>query len=154
MIEVREATADDASRMSEILTEILISWTSKRPRSPQHILENYIEHPDRIRCSVAQDETGKILGFQSLKIASDGNPYDLPTGWGVIGTYVSSDAGRKGVGKSLFASSRKAAVAAGLSQIDATIGEDNHPALAYYGALGFKAYKVKTGAICKRLSLN
>ena len=154
MIEVREATADDAPRMSELLTEILVSWNSQRPRSPQHVLENYIEHPDRIKCSIAQDETGQILGFQSLKIASDGNPYDLPAGWGIIGTYVGSDAGRKGVGKALFASSWEAAVAVGLSQIDATIGEDNEPALAYYGALGFESYKVKTGAICKKLKLN
>ncbi|KKO01771.1 hypothetical protein LCGC14_0110920 [marine sediment metagenome] len=153
MIEVREATPDDAPRVSELLTEILVSWSSQRLRSPQHVLGNYIEHPDRIRCSIAQDETGQILGFQSLKIASDGNPYGLPTGWGIIGTYVSSDAGRKGVGKALFASSWEAAVAAGLSQIDATIGEDNDPALSYYGNLGFETYRVKPGAICKKLKL-
>ena len=154
MIIVQQATDDDATRMSEILAEVLVSWNSQRPRSPQHVLENYINHPDRIRCSVARDGSGGLLGFQSLKVASAGNPYDLPVGWGIIGTYVSSDAGRKGVGRFLFASSREAALAAGLLEIDATIDEENHPALAYYEALGFETYKVKTGAVCKKFTLN
>ena len=154
MIEVKEATADDAARMSEILAAILVTWNSRRPRTPQHVLENYIEHPDRIRCSIARDEAGKIVGFQSLKIATDRNPYDLPIGWGIIGTYVDFDAGRKGVGKALFASSREAALSAGLCQIDATIGETNNIALAYYEALGFETYKIKPGAICKKLIVN
>lgn len=80
MIEVRKAVRDDAQNMSVILAEILASWQSDRPSSPEHILANYVEHPDSIRCSVALDATGDILGFQSLQIASDGNPFDLPVG--------------------------------------------------------------------------
>ncbi len=151
---VVEATAGDAPRMSEILTDILLSWNSQRPRSAQHVLEHYIDHPDGIRCSVARDETGTIIGFQSLKFASANNPFDLPIGWGIIGTYVTSATGRQGVGRALFLSSLEAARAAGLKQIDATIGADNHAALAYYEAMGFETYRTLPGALGKRRIIN
>lgn len=151
MIKIKDALAEDAICMSAILAEILVSWNSQRPSSPQHVVEHYIGSPDRIICSVAIEGAGEILGFQSLKIARDGNPYDLPTGWGIIGTYVVSDAVRKGVGKALFESSRAAALASGLTEIDATIGDKNETALAYYQAMGFETYRTKPGAICKRL---
>lgn len=153
MIDVAEANADDAARMSLILTESLVAWNSQRPRSVQHVLDHYIEHPDSIRCSVARDGNGTILGFQSLKRASSGTPYDLPVGWGIIGTYVAGDAGRKGVGKALFASSRDAAKATDVTHIDATIGEQNKAGLAYYEAMGFRTYKTRPGAVCKAFRL-
>ncbi|KZL20161.1 GNAT family N-acetyltransferase [Pseudovibrio sp. Ad37] len=153
MVNIREAVREDAQAMSAILAVILESQGSDRPRSTAHVLSQYVEHPDRIRCSVALDENNNILGFQSLRRASAGNVYDLPAGWGIIGTYVSATASRKGVGRALFTSSLEAAGTVGLSQIDATIGEMNELGLAYYEAMGFCTYRVKPGAICKKLTV-
>lgn len=139
--------------MSNVLRPILASWNSKRPSSPDHVIANYIEHPDRLRCSVATVTDGRILGFQSLKIASENNPYGLPIGWGIIGTYVAAEATGKGIGRALFTASFQAAKAAGIKDIDATIGESNLTGLAYYEALGFQTYKTRPGAICKALHI-
>ena len=152
MVQPREALPEDAPAMSVILTRILSGWNSTRPGSPDHVLAHYIAHPDRIRCSVAEDD-GQLLGFQSLKAARPGNPYDLPEGWGIIGTYVSTAAARRGVGKALFAETLAAAREAGLDQIDATIGKSNALGLAYYEAIGFRTYRTTDTAICKTLVL-
>lgn len=150
MVEVRDAVQEDAQGMSAILADILTTWGSSRPRSPAHVLAHYIEDPQRVRCCVALDEAGAILGFQSLKKAGEANPYDLPIGWGIIGTYVRADAARRGVGKALFAASLEAATGAGIRTIDATIGETNTSGLRYYAAMGFETYKTAPGAISKK----
>jgi len=151
MVDVRAARAADAEAMSAILLPILAGWGSDRPGGPAYVLAHYIEHPDRVACTVAMDAAGEMLGFQSLKAARPGNPYGLPEGWGIIGTYVRASAGRRGVGKALFAASLRAAKAAGLAEIDATIGAGNAQGLAYYEALGFRSYREKPGAVCKKL---
>ncbi|MEJ6392390.1 GNAT family N-acetyltransferase [Gymnodinialimonas sp. 2305UL16-5] len=153
MVQVRAARRDDAQEMSVILADILESWGSDRPRSPGHVLSHYIAHPDLVKCSVAVGEDGEILGFQSLLKMQADNPYDVPAGWGVIGTYVAAKAARQGVGRKLFSSSLDAAIAAGLRDIDATIGGANDLALAYYGAMGFRTYRTKPGAVCKSFSV-
>ncbi len=153
-IKTRNATNDDAQCMSEILTEILIMQGSDRPRDPKFIAEFYIEHPDNIQCTIAQNSKGIILGFQILKRASENNQYGVTPGWGIIGTYVKLDAGRQGIGSSLFATTLRAAKEAGLTKIDATIGKDNKLGLAYYEAMGFVTYRTTSSAICKVFALN
>ena len=153
MIIVREATGRDAEAMSRILTTFLTLSGSNRPGSPNHVLNFYINHPDQISCYVAQDERGTLQGFQSLKIATEGNPYEVTCGWGVIGTYVADDAARKGVGRALFGATLNAARHAGLAYIDATIGAANQAALAYYETMGFVTYKRIGTAYCKRLDV-
>ncbi|WP_338075840.1 GNAT family N-acetyltransferase, partial [Brachybacterium muris] len=54
----------------------------------------------------------------------------------MIGTHVHPGAGRSGVGRRLFERTRLAAQAAGIRHIDASIGSDNAPALAYYSDMG------------------
>ena len=149
-VTVREAMASDASAMSQILRDILAVWKSDRPSSISHVIAHYVEHPERLSCSVAVDRSGAVLGFQSLKRAEEGNAYGLPAGWGIIGTYVDAKAAGRGVGKALFASSLDAARKADLKEIDATIGENNLSGLAYYDAIGFRTYRIKPGAICKK----
>jgi GNAT superfamily N-acetyltransferase len=146
---VRPATSADAFGMSRVLGEIIAAWKSARPSDPEHVRAAYIEHPDRVQCSVAVDEDGTILGFQSLRRAVEGNQYGVSVGWGIIGTYVSLSAGRRGVGSALFAASRQAALEAGLPKIDASIGADNPQGLAYYEAVGFRTYRTKPGTVCK-----
>ena len=111
--------------MSVVLAEIIALWKSDRPTSPDHVRAFYIQHPERIECSVAIDETGTIVGFQSLRLAVEDNSYDVTPGWGIIGTYVKLGTARRGIGSALFAASRAAAQKAGLPAIDATIGASN-----------------------------
>ncbi|PPT87444.1 GNAT family N-acetyltransferase [Xanthomonas theicola] len=113
------------------------------------VLERYLLHPDRVGCSVAEDADGRILGFQSLRRMHAGNPYGVAEGWGFIGTHVSPQAARQGVGSALFRASLAAARTAGLTHIDASIGADNAVGSAYYEAMGFRTYRSGDGLVCK-----
>jgi len=148
---VRAATAADAAGMQGVLAPILASWQSPRDSSTAHIVQHYIAHPDNLVCSVA--ETDRIVGFQALKLLKEGNPYDVPAGWGFIGTYVALDQGGRGIGRALFAASCEAARRNGVKFIDATIGADNAVGLGYYEAMGFRTYKRSDGAVRKRFDL-
>ncbi len=151
---IRTATPNDAVAMSHALREIMALTGRMRPHDPAFTLSNYITAPDGIRCSVAVDDDGEVLGFQSLKRAVAGNRYDVPEGWGIIGTHISPRAHRRGVGRALFAVSRDAAIAAGLARIDATIGADNSMGLTYYEAMGFRTWREGPEIIQKMLVLS
>ncbi|MBL4813374.1 MAG: GNAT family N-acetyltransferase [Rhodobacteraceae bacterium] len=147
---IRPACAADAVAMSAILTPILKQWQSKRRGDAAHILAHYITHPDKLCCHVADAGAEGLLGFQALNLAGVGNPYNVPPGWGFIGTYVRPGFGGRGIGRQLFAASSAAASAAGIVNIDATIGADNASGLAYYAAMGFETYKSEATYIRKR----
>ncbi|HBQ35910.1 MAG TPA: GNAT family N-acetyltransferase [Rhodobacteraceae bacterium] len=146
---IRPATHKDATGMSAVLGPILSMLQSQRRSDPDHIIQHYIEHPDKILCCVAEGNNAEILGFQSLIIATDGNPYGVRTGWGIIGTYVNLNAGRRGIGSALFAATLQAARNGKITDIDATIGTENRLGLGYYAALGFETYRNLPNAICK-----
>ncbi|NVK98977.1 GNAT family N-acetyltransferase [Ruegeria pomeroyi] len=150
---VRQAGPADAAAMSAVLHPILTGWNSARSGDAETVLTRYIDDPDRLSCAVAC-EGERILGFQSLKLARAGNVYDLPAGWGIIGTYVAGDAGRRGIGRALFTETLAAARRAGLAHIDATIGADNAQGLPYYSALGFQTWRELDGAVGKRFDLS
>lgn len=152
-MKIREAAAADAQDMSDVLEELVSAGKRSNRADREFVLSRYITDPNRIRCSVALDEDGTILGFQSLKWAREGNPYDTPVGWGIIGTHVRPSAARRGVGRALFAASETAARDAGLTEIEAFIGSDNQAALIYYEAMGFGAYRWPDGVVAKVLRL-
>jgi GNAT superfamily N-acetyltransferase len=151
-MKIRQARAADAAAMNAILEPILERWGSARPRGADHVRAHYIAHPDSLACHLAE-VGGRVSGFQSLKRAAAGNPYDLPEGWGIIGTYVAPEAAGQGVGRALFAATRAVAMAAGLDRIDATIGSGNAEGLAYYEALGFRTWRERGSAVCKVFDL-
>lgn len=154
MITTREACPEDAQGMSNLITPILKGWNSARRGDPDHMLAYYIQHPDNIRCTVAVHETGRVIGFQSLILPNEGNPYDTPAGWGEIGTYVALDAARGGIGRALFDATRKAAGSAGIETIEASIPADNDKGLGYYSAIGFVTYATEPGLVRKRFDIN
>jgi len=145
---LRDAAFEDVTQMSEFLKELTAAGKRTSPDDPDFVRTRYIEDPGKIRCSVAE-ENGVVLGFQSLKLAEPGNPYDVEPGWGIIGTHIRPSAARRGVGRALFSVSRAAAEAAGLPKIDASIAADNPEALAYYEAMGFRTYRTPGNIICK-----
>jgi GNAT superfamily N-acetyltransferase len=143
------AAIGDADGMSLVLREIVARTGRERPSDPQSVRARYLANPDSIRCTVAIDDSGTVLGFQSLVRAMAGNPYDTPEGWGIIGTHISPRAHRQGVGTALFAATRAAARQAGLAMIDAYIGADNASGLRYYEAMGFRTYREPDGIVQK-----
>ena len=148
-MKVRPATKDDVAEMSRFLRQLAALGKRTSRSDPDYVLAHYIEDPDRVHCVVAEDADGRILGFQSLRIATEGNAYGVTVGWGVIGTHVRPDAARRGVGQTLFAATREAARKAELKKIDATIAVTNTEGLAYYEAMGFRTYRTPDGAVCK-----
>ena len=152
-MKVREAVTDDAEAMSEVLREIMAKTGRQRRTEPSFVISNYIDHPEDVRCTVALDEQNTLIGFQSLIRSWPDNPYDVPLGWGIIGTHISPRAHRKGVGTALFAVTKAAAEAAGLLNIDAYIGCDNQGALRYYQSLGFRKYRENEDAVQKAFTV-
>lgn len=152
-ITIREARDSDAAGMSALLQALTHAGKRTRPSDAAFALSHYINGPHQIRCSVAVAATGEVLGFQSLKLATAGNPYGVATGWGIIGTHIAPTAARRGVGRALFGVTLTAAKAAGLPAIDATIGAGNAEGLAYYEAMGFRDYRQSEEAISKSFDL-
>ena len=151
-IEIREEILADAESISGVLREIAAAGKRSKPSDVDFARLHYVNDPDRIRCSVAVHD-GRILGFQSLKWAVEGNPYGAPVGWGVIGTHIRPSAARRGVGRALFRETLLAARDHDLPAIDATIAATNAEGLAYYAAMGFVDYRQVDGARCKRFSI-
>jgi len=161
-MEVRPATPDDAAAVSRVLAEIVVAKGAGVEGvgvegvgvegDADFVRARYIDHPARVACTVAVIE-GEVVGLQSLKRAWDGNPYDVPSGWGIIGTHIFPSAARQGVGRDMFAVSRDAAAAAGLVSIDARIGAGNAGGRAYYAAMGLWTRREPDDAVCKRYDL-
>lgn len=145
---VRHAGLDDAEGISEVLQEIAAAGKRSKPSDLSFATANYLTHPDQLRCTVAV-RGSCVLGFQSIKLAVEGNRYGAPVGWGVIGTHIRPSAARQGVGRALFRATLEVAKAQGLAAIDATISRNNTDGLAYYAAMGFVDYRSHQGAVCK-----
>lgn len=139
--------------MSRVLREIIAHTGRDRPNDDIFVTRQYIANPANIRCTLAIDDEGGVLGFQSLVRAEAGNRYHVPAGWGIIGTHISPRAHRRGVGSALFRSSREAAEQAGVEKIDACIGADNPAGLRYYEAMGFRTYRTPEGIVQKVYSV-
>ncbi|WP_267126442.1 GNAT family N-acetyltransferase [Xanthomonas sacchari] len=101
-MQIRPATLDDAEAMVAVQTAIFAAGLRKAPTDLATVRATYLQHPDRLQCVLAEDADGRVLGFQSLRIARPGNAYDVAEGWGIIGTHVDPRAARRGIGSALF----------------------------------------------------
>ncbi len=146
---IRTAVPQDAPAMSEMLQKLVAAGKRSARADVSFVQENYVGNPVGIRCSLAEDDDGNLLGFQSLIRATEGNRYNTPEGWGIIGTHVSPAAARSGVGRQLFDVTRRAAIEAGLTKIEAFISLSNEAAQAYYERMGFETYRHTDTAVCK-----
>ena len=152
MIQIRQAATTDAEDMADVQNAIHRAGLRSNPVDAAIVRERYLDPGFRVACTVAEQE-GRVIAFQSLKLAWPDNPYDVAEGWGIIGTHVHPEVGRSGVGRRLFVESLAAARAAGIDHIDASIDATNEPALAYYSAMGFVPYLERGNAIAHRLDL-
>lgn len=152
MIDFRDARPDDIDAMVEVQNAIHRAGLRSWPVDAALVEERYFDAEHSVACTVAVRD-GVVVGFQSLKRAWPDNPYGVEEGWGIIGTHIHPEAGRRGIGRSLFAVSLAAARSAGVRHLDASIGADNAPALAYYSAMGFTPYRDGEGVIPHRFDL-
>lgn len=152
MIELRDARDADAGQMAEVQNAIYRAGLRTAPVTEALIFERYLAPEHTVACTVVEQH-GRVVGFQSLKRAWPGNPYEVAEGWGIIGTHISPDAGRSGLGRRLFAVSLSAAREAGLTAIDASIGASNAAGLAYYRALGFVPYRERGDTLPHRFDV-
>lgn len=148
---VRTAGQSDASGVSEILQDLVAAGKRKKRSDLEFATTHYIEHPNQIRCSIIEDEVAGMIGFQSLKIATNPNPYETPVGYGIIGTHIRPDFARCGAGSLLFASTYEAARTNRLPAIEACIAVENSAGIAFYQAMGFVTYRHFERAVCKRI---
>lgn len=146
---IKPARSADAAGVGAVLEELVLANKRTKRSDPEFARTHYVEHPDRIECVVAEGEDGAVLGFQSLKLAREGNAYGTPARWGIIGTHIRPSAARRGVGTRLFTATREAARTVGLTTIEAYIGARNSEAQAYYEAMGFRTYRHANGAVVK-----
>ncbi|WOS42605.1 GNAT family N-acetyltransferase [Xanthomonas rydalmerensis] len=153
-MQIRPATLDDAEAMVAVQNAIFAAGLRKAPTDPATVRATYLQHPDRLQCVLAEDAEGRVLGFQSLRIARPGNAYDVAEGWGIIGTHVDPRGARRGVGSALFRATCAAARGAGLTRIDASIAADNALGQAYYEAIGFRTYRTPPGLVYKVYQLD
>lgn len=154
MYDLRDVRESDGDGLTDVLSEIFKAGKRQTAGGKDFVRERYIQDPQRIRCTVAVNLDGRILGFQFLKEAEKNNLYGTPVGWGVIGTHIRPSAARMGIGRKLFACSLEAARTHGLPAIDATIGAGNTEGLAYYEAMGFWTYRTQDGSVSKVYRIN
>jgi GNAT superfamily N-acetyltransferase len=132
-----------------MLERLMAIGTRTAPGYPEYVEKRYVDDPLGILCSLAEDDYGNLLLFQSLTRSVRGSPCDAPAGWGIIGIYVSPDAARTGVGTKSFAASKRAAIEAGLTNIEAIIDKGYLVPQAYYRRIGFETYRHTEAAKCK-----
>ena len=138
---VRPAVGGDAPQMVALLNAIIEAGGTTAHQTlldDDQMRSQYIAHRDGISCYVAITN-GRLSGFQMLKWPDDVYG-QMPADWGVIASFVALDRAKLGVGQKLFSATRRAAIAAGVVAIDATIRADNIGGLKYYGGLGFTDY--------------
>lgn len=137
---VRSTVRADAAALAELLNEIIVAGGTtayETPFSPDAFADAHIDGAGVITSVLAEDERGRPMGFQIL-LASD----KLGPGWGDIGTFARRGSTTRGIGSTLFAATRAAAVTAGLTTLNATIRADNAGGLAFYAKMGFVDYAV------------
>lgn len=72
-MDTRIASLDDAAAMSRVLREIIAHTGRERPDDEAFVARQYIANPASIRCTVAIDDEGDVIGFQSLVQAEANN---------------------------------------------------------------------------------
>ena len=149
---VRPAILSDAPGVSEMLYALKAAGKRTRPCDQAFVETSYIANPRNILCALAVDD-GHVMGLQSLTHAYEGNPYGAALGMGIIGTHVSPQAARRGVGRALFEATKLAAVEAGLTAVEAFIQTANAEGHAYYGAMGFLPVREDGSALIRRWDL-
>jgi L-amino acid N-acyltransferase YncA len=135
---IREVRPDDAEDQVRVLNPIIQAGTHTAMDRTYTVEEQrrFIEEfPARGVFMVAERE-GRVVGLQSVEpFASYTGAFDHV---GVIGTYVDLAIPRQGIGRRMSDVTFEVARGKGYEKIFTYVRADNGPALAFYGALGFR----------------
>lgn len=137
---IRTATENDAESIIDLLNPIIAAGTytvMEGPISLDDQLDYMRNFPARGVFNVAAgDDSGKILGIQSIEPISAGT--NVFRHVAEISTFVSLGCHGKGIGRALSRATFQAARTQGFSKILATIRGDNPGAISFYRGLGFE----------------
>ncbi|MBF9030648.1 GNAT family N-acetyltransferase [Rhodobacterales bacterium HKCCE3408] len=122
--------------MADLLNEIISAGgsTAMTTLVSGDYLAERIGH-DRSAWHVAEDEAGRVMGFQWIEPADY-----LPADAAEIATFARKGSSGLGIGSALFRATEAAARALGYAWINANIRADNSGGLAYYQSRGFEDY--------------
>lgn len=136
MLTIRPAGALDTRDMADLLNAIVARGGTTAvadPVSAGELTAWMGMAPDRSSWHAAEDDSGRILGFQYIE------PHpDLPPDTCDIASYVRLGETGIGIGSALFTATSAAARALGYRAIVAVIRADNAGGLAYYQSRGFE----------------
>jgi L-amino acid N-acyltransferase YncA len=143
-ITIRAFEQNDLPQMTELLNEIIeIGGTTAylSPLQTSDIAEWTKRKVAHARWNVAQDETGRIVGFQW----AESHP-NLPPEAASIATFVRVGVVVAGIGSKLFEATSTQMRALGFEWINASIRSDNESGLRYYAKMGFADWEVDPNA--------
>ena len=141
---LRIAGSNDIIEMSNVLNDIIIEGGStlhNRIFTATEFEKYFFKNRFAI-CSHVAAQGDAIIGFQFLEW-SDPNWSGidkLPSNWGLIATYISKTARRRGAGKKLFGATKSYASKIKMYSINATMSSLNKGAITFYDSLGFYEY--------------
>jgi ribosomal protein S18 acetylase RimI-like enzyme len=133
----RRAAVEDAAPLAALLTAIIAEGGRTAitgPVTAQSFRSWFLVGPHHVSCFVAQRPQKGLVGFQIVERFHE----DLPPGVADIGTFVSDDGRRSGVGRALMAASVAFAAARDeLHTLRAVIRARNIEAIRFYRSQGF-----------------
>ncbi len=153
---IRPVRRGDVAELCALLDEIIgIGGTTaiESPMSQEEFRDHFVDGAAHVACFVAEAETGKLLGYQSVERHDK-----LPPGWADIATFARANPKTPGVGTALFQVTKVHAPKISVVALNATIRADNTGGLAYYAKMGFVTYTVHKavplmdGALVDRIS--
>lgn len=137
-LHIRPIGSLDCSALADLLNAIIErGGTTARviPVTRQDMVDALLIAPDQSAWHLAENASGEILGFQSIKPNAA-----LPPDACDIATFTRVGKTGLGIGSLLFAATSAAARRLGYDWINANIRAENELGLAYYQSRGFEPY--------------
>ena len=139
---VRPAVQQDTEAMCQVINPLIEAGNSTARGTlfdSSRMWHDVIAMPLGLSCCV-ETVDHKVLGFQSLDLATPPDAHSPAGRWSSIASFVSAGVQGWGLGQAMFDHTKFQATAAKLDFIDAKIRADNVAGLRYYTGLGFMDY--------------
>jgi ribosomal protein S18 acetylase RimI-like enzyme len=141
-LRIRRASKTDTIELCSILNVIIGigGTTGFETTLNESEFESYFLEGDSYICCFLAEKDGVILGFQSLSYHPE-----LTDDWADIATFARVNPKIRGIGTTLFETTRSFARKQKIATINATIRADNKAALSFYDKMGFANYSTEKG---------
>jgi aminoglycoside 6'-N-acetyltransferase I len=137
MIKVRSAVPTDARELTRMRIDL---WPDHAPEWHAEEVEKFFrgELPMPIATLVAEDESGRTVGFAELSIRPYAEGCDTSRVAFLEGWYVEESARRGGVGRALVEGAEQWAIRQGCTEFGSNALIDNDVSAAAHRSLGFE----------------